>query len=90
MEDIRSQMQPDPCILSISPVNSASFSQFQPIKMCPLDTIPTKLLKEAFSTVSPVILHIFNKSLASGSSPDSFKQAIVNPLLKKLSWTPCL
>lgn len=41
-ENIRSQIQPDSCILSIPHVNSASFTQFQPIAIL--------VLKSAVST----------------------------------------
>lgn len=64
-KNIRSQIQPDPCIVSIPYGNSASYNQFQPITISVLvvshtnllhPIIPTKLLKEVFSTVIPVIL----------------------------------
>ena len=48
----------------------------------PLDTIPSKLLKESIESVSPALLSIINSSLTSGVVPDQFKTACVQPLLK--------
>lgn len=37
---------------------------------CALDPIPTKLLKEVFSTMDSTVLNIINSSLSSGVVPD--------------------
>ena len=50
-----------------------------------LDLIPTFLLKLYFNELDPTIINIINVSLSEGIFPSSFKQAIVHPLLKKLS-----
>ncbi|KAJ0015514.1 hypothetical protein NQD34_009134 [Periophthalmus magnuspinnatus] len=50
---------------------------------CPLDLVPTKLLKKVFSTVGPSLLVLVNICLSSGCVPSAFKHAIVRPLLKK-------
>jgi hypothetical protein len=55
---------------------------------CDLDLIPTKLLKSAIDSLLIPITTIINLSLAEGSFPDSFKIAIVKPLLKKFSLPP--
>ena len=55
-----------------------------PSKSCGLDAIPTQLLKNSLSDLLPSITKIINVSLSSGIVPPSFKDAIVNPLLKKL------
>ena len=55
-----------------------------PSKSCELDALPTALLKESLSDVLPSITKIINVSLSSSIVPPSFKDAIVNPLLKKL------
>ena len=55
-----------------------------PSKSCELDALPTSLLKESLSDVLPFITKIINVSLSSSIVPPSFKDAIVNPLLKKL------
>ena len=56
-----------------------------PNKSCDLDPLPTTLLK-AFLTLVALLYSITNlvvASLCSGLFPDDFKQAQVNPLLKK-------
>ena len=52
---------------------------------CPLDPIPTPLLIEFLDTLLPSITNLVNQSLASGIFPQSFKTAVVRPLLKKSS-----
>ncbi len=53
-----------------------------------MDIIPTSLLKEVISSVAPNLITIINKSLISGVVPSYFKQAAVQPLLKKPSLDP--
>ena len=53
-------------------------------KQCPLDSIPTFLLK-LFNVLGPIITNLVNLSLSEGIFPSSFKQALVQPLLKKPS-----
>ena len=50
---------------------------------CPTDVIPPRLFKEVWDTVGPNIQCILNSSLASGIVPMYFKQAVVQPLIKK-------
>ena len=52
---------------------------------CPLDPIPTRLLNDVLSVLSPIITQIVNASLQSGIFPSELKSAIVRPLLKKPS-----
>ena len=52
---------------------------------CPLDPIPTRLLNDVLSVLSPIITQIVNASLESGIFPSELKSAIVRPLLKKPS-----
>src|SRR3984893_16902003 len=52
---------------------------------CPLDIIPTKLLKSCLEALIVPITHLINLSLSEGIFPDTFKRAIVLPLLKKYS-----
>ena len=54
-----------------------------PNKSCDLDPLPTTLLKACLDTLLYPITNILNTSLYSGLFPDNFKQAQVNPLLKK-------
>ena len=57
---------------------------------CPLDIIPSTLLKEVINTAGPSVLSIINSSLATGNVPTCFKQAVVQPLLKKPNSDPSL
>ena len=52
-------------------------------KSCELDPIPTFLLKQSMDVVLPVLTDIVNASLTESTVPQSFRQAIVRPLLKK-------
>ena len=54
-----------------------------PDKQCQLDPIPTSLVKKCVDILAPVITNIINLSMSTGTFPDSFKLAIVTPLLKK-------
>ncbi len=54
-----------------------------PIKSCQLDPIPTDIFKQSVTTLAPTITSIVNKSLQSGTMPESLKEAMVLPLLKK-------
>ena len=54
-----------------------------PPKSCCLDPIPTPLLMKHLDSTVGTITSIINESLSSGSVPDSFKHAVVRPLLKK-------
>ena len=56
-----------------------------PNKSCELDLLPTILLKLCFDTLLYPITNIINVTLCSGLFPDDFKQAQINPLLKKSS-----
>ena len=53
-----------------------------PIKTSPADNIPATLLSECLDELLPVLLHIANLSLSSGSM-DGLKLSNVTPLLKK-------
>jgi len=81
----------DAFLSSFTPVNCEEVRKFilkcSP-KTCQLDAVPTKLLFECIDSVLPAITHVFNHSLESGIFPDSFKKALVKPLLKKPSLDP--
>jgi len=51
---------------------------------CCLDPLPPHLLKSCSEPLIPVITNIINSLLESGIFPDSWKEAVVIPLLKKL------
>ena len=61
-----------------------------PTKSCPLDPMPTWLLKDdsVLQSIAPAITQCINASLGSGTFPASLKKAIVTPLIKKLVLTP--
>lgn len=52
-------------------------------KTCQLDPVPTWLVKEHCSLLSPFIALLFNESLSTGYFPNKYKHAMVFPLLKK-------
>ena len=54
-----------------------------PNKSSNLDPLPTTLLKACMDTLRYPITNIVNASLCSGLFPGDFKQAQVNPILKK-------
>ena len=54
-------------------------------KSCQLDPIPTWLLKENLDHVLPLLTHIVNHSLSTGTFPKGAHSAIIKPLLKKPS-----
>ena len=51
-------------------------------KTCQLDPVPTWLVKDMKTLLSPFITLLCNKSLAVGCFPSDFKRAVVRPLLK--------
>jgi hypothetical protein len=54
-------------------------------KSCPLDPIPTSLLKTSLDCLLPSLTSIVNASLQSCNFPSQLKSAMVTPLLKKPS-----
>ena len=54
-----------------------------PKKSCQLDPIPYSLMSQCLDELLPAITNIVNVSLASGTVPLPFKNALVTPLLKK-------
>ena len=81
-----------------SPDCEIKFSSFKPLTeaevrklvmkskptTCDLDPIPSSLLKECIDIVLPVLTKMVNLSLQSGTVPESWKLALVIPLIKKL------
>ena len=54
-----------------------------PSTSCPLDPLPTKILKSCLSVFLPVLTLLANLSLSTGEFCSTFKKAFVIPLLKK-------
>ena len=52
-------------------------------KFCCLDQIPTFLLKQCVDELTPILLHIINSSVGTGSFPSGMKKAVIKPTLKK-------
>ena len=60
-------------------------------KSCPLDPIPSWVLKKCLDELLPTICDIVNHSITSGEVPAAFKEARLTPLIKKQSLDPeCL
>ena len=52
-------------------------------KSCALDPMPTTLVTECVDLLLPVIKQMINLSLENANFPDAWKEALVNPLLKR-------
>ena len=55
---------------------------------CPLDHIPTNLLKHALPLIYETSIRIINNALTSGYVPQSFKITVIKPTLKKPNHDP--
>ncbi|CAM4727630.1 unnamed protein product [Leuciscus chuanchicus] len=55
---------------------------------CPLDPIPSALVKHCLPCLTPLIMVIINSSLTSGTVPSSLKVAAITPILKKPGLDP--
>ena len=102
IEGIRQQLSSGPSVPGECPLPPFQLTSFNPITLtalletvshmktssCPLDIIPTAFLKENIMTVAPTIVSIMNCSLSTGIVPSHFKNALVQPLLKKASLDP--
>ena len=76
----------------ISESNMAKIIKNSSNASCTADPVPTKLVKTSLlEQLLPVICKIVNLSLSSGTFPDTYKTALVKPLLKKITLDPdCL
>ena len=54
-----------------------------PTKSCPLDPIPTSMLKDCLNDLLPTLTKIINLSLVDGVVPQVFKHARITPVIKK-------
>ena len=57
-------------------------------KSCTLHPIPTNVRKDHASSLVSIITKMVNMSMGSGTVPQSFKMALVTPLLKKATLDP--
>ena len=76
---------------------SAIFSQFSildidavrklvtnaPTKTCPLDPLPTVLLKTCLEDILPTLTNMLNLSMQTGEFHEVWKEALVTPILKR-------
>lgn len=67
---------------TLSDKDVKSLIQNSALKTCPLDPMPSRLVSKC-DALFPVITSIVNKSLEAGHFPESWKEALVCPLLKK-------
>ena len=71
---------------SLSPIELSEFTSIitsSKSTTCLLDPVPTRLLKEILTPVGACLLNMINMSLVTGYVPQSFKVAVIKPLLKK-------
>ena len=54
-----------------------------PLKLCELDPVPSKILKQVYKDISPLLATIDNKMLTSGVFSGNLKNALLRPLLKE-------
>src|SRR6218665_2956117 len=60
------------------------------LKSCELDPLPPFIIVDVVDDIAPFLLYLFNRSLSEGYLPDSQKQALVFPTLKKPNLDPNL
>ena len=82
-----------PCtnLSAFSPVTPDEISKIvkaAPSKHCSLDPVPTWLLKRLLPLLASVLADICNASFSESLFPDSLKQALVRPRLKKATLNP--
>ncbi len=96
IQDIRSHLSPFDLDHSHLVHSSSSFTHFQPVSssqllkiiyqmkftFCQSNVLPGGLFREVLDTISSTLLAFINSSLINGVFPESFKHAIVQPLLK--------
>ena len=54
-----------------------------PAKSSPMDKIPTTVIKKCADAFAPLLTRLVTLSFNEGKFPDTYKQALVTPLLKK-------
>jgi len=94
---IRASISPPASDPSIFTECAAVFSEFEPVSIvalndivnhlkpsiCSTDIIPPRIFKEVWNSIGLYIQTIINSSLTSGYVPLCFKEAVVQPLIKK-------
>ena len=91
LSSLETAVKPDIYLDCFSPIDlpnlTSTISSSKP-STCLLDSIPTKLLKEVLPLISTHLLDMINLSLLTGYVPQSFKVAVIKPLLKKPNLDP--
>jgi hypothetical protein len=85
---VKRETPPFDCFEPVTVAEIMKLIKTVPAKSCALDPIPTWLLKQVSSHIAPVICHLCNLSMQTGTFPAGLKQARVLPLLKKPSLDP--
>uniref|UniRef100_A0A8C6KM62 Reverse transcriptase domain-containing protein n=2 Tax=Nothobranchius furzeri TaxID=105023 RepID=A0A8C6KM62_NOTFU len=99
---IRLSLQPQIHTIHVEPPDPPAFSDFAPVQLADLmklissmkpagssvDCLPAKLVRDSVSALSPALMNIFNISLSTGVFPKVFKDAVVQPILKKPGLDP--
>ena len=83
-----SQWNTQVCLTNFEPASIEEISKLirdSPNKSCSLDPIPTWLTKKCIDVLAPLIMEIVNLSLSTGKMPDDYENAVLIPLLKKIS-----
>ena len=77
-----------PCLDSFRPITCKEADRFVhscPSKSCESNPVSTDLLKGMLPVITPLITHTVNASLETDIFPDTLKEALVKPLLKKVN-----
>lgn len=74
---------PFTCFKEVTEEDITHIIRKAPDKTCELDPMPTSLVKKCITELAPIMTRIVNLSITTSTVPDSYKTAIVRPLLKK-------
>ena len=77
-----------PQLERFAPITSSTLGRIitqMPPKTCVLDTLPTAKLQELIDGCLPAPMHLVNSSLIQGKFCKEWKEAIVKPLIKKIT-----
>ena len=102
LDDAASGACCDPAEYDFSRSVAESFHEFTPLsdedvvalvqrsskECCTLDPMPTKLVSDCIDVLLPTMKHIINLSLDNAYFPHAWKEALVNPLLKRFGLDP--
>ena len=75
------------CLTNLRPImlqETIDLSKSAAPKSCELDPIPKSIILKYVEIIAPTIQEIINLSMTTGIMPENMKEAILQPLLKKL------